>query len=89
MAQNDMTELRRKVIKILHKQGGHVRRTLLFNRLWRERRGLLELTLAFLEADDLIATGKLRQSKRGPTTQYFCLTAQGETLATELTTTED
>ncbi len=84
-----MTELRRKVIRILHKQGGQVRRTLLFNRLWRERRGLLERALAFLEADDLIGTGKLRQSQRGPPTQYFWLTQKGETLAAELTNKGD
>ena len=79
-----MTELRRKVVKLIDREGGQVRRTLLFNRLWRERRRLLERALAFLEADDFIGTGKLRQSQRGPKTQYFWLTDKGKGLVIEL-----
>ena len=82
-------QVRDNIIKLLERHGGQRKRAVLFQRLWREQRPTIERALAFLEADELIASGELRQGKRGPATQYIWLIGKGHHRAAELNHKED
>lgn len=79
-----MSKLRKKIIKILDQQDGRARRSLVFDRLWREAKPEIERAVTFLEADDLIGAGRIRTGGRGPQTAYIWLTQKGRDLAREL-----
>lgn len=89
MPQANTIRVRDNIIKLLDRRGGQVKRAVLFQRLWRERRPKIERALAFLEADELIASGELRHGKRGPETQYIWLIGKGHARAKELNHKED